>query len=54
MVEVSGSVAESSKLVAALVQQNDVLLTLGAGDGNKVGEYVLRELQNKEQGTNQT
>jgi UDP-N-acetylmuramate--alanine ligase len=47
-VEVSGSVIESGEVVAALVKPGDVLLTLGAGDGNKVGEYVLRELKNRE------
>jgi UDP-N-acetylmuramate--alanine ligase len=34
-----------------LVRPGDVLLTLGAGDGYKVGERVLAELQNRESRT---
>jgi UDP-N-acetylmuramate--alanine ligase len=37
-----GDVGAASEELAALVQPGDVLLTLGAGDGYKVGEYVLQ------------
>lgn len=36
-----GDVPAASEALAALLQPGDVLLTLGAGDGYKVGEYVL-------------
>ncbi len=45
VVEVSGSVEQSAERIAALIQPGDVLLTLGAGDGNRVGEQVLAALR---------
>ncbi len=37
-----GDVGRASEELTALLQPGDVLLTLGAGDGYKVGEYVLQ------------
>ncbi|HMO56412.1 MAG TPA: Mur ligase family protein [Roseiflexaceae bacterium] len=36
-----GDVAEAAEALAALVQPGDVLVTLGAGDGYRVGEILL-------------
>jgi len=44
--EASGDLQASTERVLALLQPGDVLLTLGAGDGNKVGEWVLERLKN--------
>lgn len=44
---VSGNVRESADRLLALVQPGDVLLTLGAGDGYKVGEWVLEGIRAK-------
>ena len=43
----SGDLEASAERVLALVQPGDVLLTLGAGDGYKVGERVLERLKDK-------
>jgi UDP-N-acetylmuramate--alanine ligase len=42
---VSGSVDQSAQVLLALLQSGDVLLTLGAGDGYRVGEQVLAALR---------
>ncbi len=43
--EASGDLQASTERVLALIKPGDVLLTLGAGDGNKVGEWVLEGLK---------
>lgn len=45
-----GSVAEATTAALALVQPGDVLLTLGAGDGDRVGMGVLEHLQSQTSG----
>jgi len=40
----SGNIAASAQALLQLLQPGDVLITLGAGDGNRVGEIVLAEL----------
>jgi UDP-N-acetylmuramate--alanine ligase len=40
-----GDVADAATALGALVRAGDVLLTLGAGDGNRVGEMVLDRLK---------
>ena len=42
-----GDLARSTGEILALLQPGDVLLTLGAGDGYQVGEWVLAEQGNK-------
>lgn len=41
----SGDLEASAERILATIQPGDVLLTLGAGDGNKVGERVLARLK---------
>ncbi len=41
---VSGNVHQSTEVMLQVVQPGDVLLTLGAGDGNRVGDAVLAAL----------
>ncbi len=43
--EPSGDLHASTERILALLHPGDVLLTLGAGDGNKVGEWVLERLK---------
>ncbi|HEY0604552.1 MAG TPA: UDP-N-acetylmuramate--L-alanine ligase [Herpetosiphonaceae bacterium] len=43
----SGDLHQSARELAALLRTGDVLLTLGAGDGYQVGEWVLEELRTK-------
>ncbi len=43
--EPSGDLQASTERLVALIKPGDVLLTLGAGDGNKVGEWVLERLK---------
>jgi UDP-N-acetylmuramate--alanine ligase len=40
-----GNVPEAATAVCRMVQPGDVLLTMGAGDGNQIGEAVLSYLQ---------
>jgi UDP-N-acetylmuramate--alanine ligase len=40
-----GPVSEAATAVCRMVQPGDVLLTMGAGDGNQIGEAVLSYLQ---------
>lgn len=40
-----GGVAEASASIPALLHAGDVLLTMGAGDGNQIGPAVLRQLR---------
>jgi len=44
-VRVVGTVDQATSEVAKLLQPGDVLLTLGAGDGNRVGEAVLETFE---------
>jgi UDP-N-acetylmuramate--alanine ligase len=39
----AGTVAEATALIAAALAPGDVLLTMGAGDGWKIGEAILRQ-----------
>jgi UDP-N-acetylmuramate--alanine ligase len=39
-----GDVSDATAAVRALLRPGDVLLTMGAGDGNQVGERILTEL----------
>jgi UDP-N-acetylmuramate--alanine ligase len=48
-VRASGDLARSAGEILALLQSGDVLLTLGAGDGYQIGEWILEEQRNKEQ-----
>ncbi len=43
-VQVAGNVEMATAMIAALLQPGDVLLTLGAGDGHRVGELALLAL----------
>lgn len=45
---VSGDVEQSAQMALQLLQPGDLLLTLSAGDGNRVGELVLAALENQE------
>ena len=45
--EPSGTIQASADALLALLQPGDVLLTLGAGDGNQVGERVLAALRDR-------
>jgi UDP-N-acetylmuramate--alanine ligase len=40
------TLAEAAEVLCAELKPGDILLTLGAGDGNWVGEEVLRRLNN--------
>jgi UDP-N-acetylmuramate--alanine ligase len=44
----AGDLDAATAELLGLIQPGDVLLTLGAGDGYKVGERILAELQNRE------
>jgi UDP-N-acetylmuramate--alanine ligase len=44
-VQAAGGMEHALAQLLALLEPGDVLLTLGAGDGNKVGERVLEELE---------
>jgi UDP-N-acetylmuramate--alanine ligase len=44
-VSYAGPVSEAAAAACRMVQPGDVLLTMGAGDGNQVGEVVLHYLQ---------
>jgi UDP-N-acetylmuramate--alanine ligase len=46
-VQTSGDLATSTERLLALLQPGDVLLTLGAGDGYKVGEWVLERIKDQ-------
>jgi UDP-N-acetylmuramate--alanine ligase len=46
-VQVAGSMDEAVDLLLAAVQPGDAVLTLGAGDGNQVGERLLARLGGK-------
>lgn len=43
-VQVAGNVEMATAMIAALLRPGDVLLTLGAGDGHRVGELALMAL----------
>jgi UDP-N-acetylmuramate--alanine ligase len=43
----SGDLRRSADALLSLLREGDVLLTLGAGDGYQVGEWVLGELRTK-------
>lgn len=43
----SGDVEQSAWAALAIIKPDDVLLTLGAGDGNRVGERILERLSDK-------
>jgi UDP-N-acetylmuramate--alanine ligase len=45
---VSGTVEQSAQMALQLLQPDDLLLTLGAGDGNRVGELALAALREEE------
>ncbi|HRV92176.1 MAG TPA: UDP-N-acetylmuramate--L-alanine ligase [Anaerolineae bacterium] len=47
-----GSLAEAADVLAAGLAPDDVLLTLGAGDGYKVGEWVLDKIAHRKENTN--
>ncbi|MDW8213733.1 MAG: UDP-N-acetylmuramate--L-alanine ligase [Roseiflexaceae bacterium] len=49
-VQVAGNVAVATATIAALLRPGDVLLTLGAGDGYRVGEMALSTLGGTQQG----
>ena len=42
-----GKLTEITEMLDANVQRGDVVVTLSAGDGNKVGEWLLAKLQNR-------
>ena len=46
----AGSLEEAVAWLGTEVQSGDVVLTLGAGDGNKVGEWLLEVLVESEDG----
>lgn len=46
-----GNITEATAAAQLLLQPGDVLLTLGAGDGNRVAEAVLTFLQTNQQAT---
>jgi len=46
-----GSLEEAVVVLATEVQPGDVVLTLGAGDGDRVGEWLLVALQEEEDGS---
>ncbi len=43
----AGNIANATAMLANIVQPGDVVLTLGAGDGNKVGDSVRHMLENE-------
>ena len=43
--------AHAVEQLSSLLQPGDLLLTLGAGDGYKVGEMILEKLQLRSQGS---
>jgi UDP-N-acetylmuramate-alanine ligase len=43
--------AHAVEELAKLLQPGDLLLTLGAGDGNRVGEMILEAFRSQESGT---
>ena len=45
----SGNVAASAQALLQLLQPGDILITLGAGDGNQVGDIVLAELDRNDE-----
>jgi UDP-N-acetylmuramate--alanine ligase len=47
-VHASGDLDAATRDLLDLVQPGDIVLTLGAGDGYKVGERIMAELQNRE------
>ena len=42
-----GSLADAAKILATEVQPGDVVITLGAGDGYKVGELLLEQISHE-------
>ena len=42
-----GKLTEITEILSTNVQPGDVVVTLSAGDGNKVGEWLLAKLQNR-------
>jgi UDP-N-acetylmuramate--alanine ligase len=46
----SGDLRSSVEHLLALLQSDDVLLTLGAGDGYKVGEWILERMKDEDGG----
>ncbi len=42
-----GKLTDITEMLASQVEANDVVITLSAGDGNKVGEWLLEALQSR-------